>query len=178
MADDKKQVEPEKRDISEELKKLKEELDKTIKEKEEYLAGWQRERAEFLNYKQKEWERISNLLKCANEDLIMELLTIVDSFEMALKQDKIPSLSDEMTNFIKGIEMVYKQLMDILTKHGLTEISTSERLFDPQFDEAIETIVDLKLPEGTILEVKQKGYLLNNKVIRPNKVIISKKVEK
>ena len=144
-----------KKDIGE----IKKELEECQKKSEEYLAGWQRSRADFLNYKKEEIERITEVLKYANEGLILEILPALDSFEKAEKQVPKNETSE-------GFLQIKAQLQDFLKKQGVEEIKSVGESFDPNFHEAIEGT------EGVISEEIQKGYKLNGKVIRPARVKI------
>ena len=138
-------------------------MEKKIKEcqkkRDEYLAGWQRSRADFLNYKKEESERLKEILKYAGEGLILELLPILDSFEKAERG----AVKDKIS---EGFLQIKAQLQGFLKKHGVEGIKSVGETFDPNFHEAIEGT------EGLISEEVQKGYKLNGKVIRPAKVKI------
>lgn len=155
-----------------------EELEKKLAEyqgqRDEYLAGWQRSRADFLNYKKEEVQRIGEILKYANEALILKVLPILDSFEKAEKA--IPE--DKKDEYSKGFLQIKSQLEDILKSQGVGEIEALGKKFDPNFHEAVESA---SAPDGAtadksgiIIEEVQKGYSLNGKVIRPTKVKINK----
>lgn len=152
-------------------KELKKALEKCQKEKEEYLAGWQRARADFLNYKKEEMERISEILKYANEELILKILPILDNFEQA--QKKLPEnlKNDE---YIKGLLQIKAQLQDFLKSQGVEEIKALGEKFDPNFQEVVEVVETKGKESGIIIEEIQKGYKLSGKVIRPAKVRITK----
>lgn len=144
------------------LKKLRERLKKAVTEKQEYLDGWQRSKADFVNYKKDEEKRRGEIVKFVREDVITEILPILDSFNMAKES---PIWQD-------GIEQIFKQFISVLKKNGLKEIDPLNEDFDPNFHEAVETVEGEE--NGKIVEVLQKGYLLNNKIIRPAKVKVSK----
>ena len=165
------------KDLDKEIEKLKKEIEKLKKEKEEYLAGWQRERANHLNYIKEEKERLKEFLELANEKLIFKLLSVLDSFTRA---QEVISQDLKGNQIIKGFLKIQDQLREILEKEGLEEIQvkTGER-FNPEIHEAVGTIESKDLPEGTIVQILQKGYRFKGKVVRPVKIkISSKKVEK
>ncbi len=146
-------------------------LEKCQKEKDEYLAGWQRARADFLNYKKQEIERLKEIMEYGSQGLILKILPILDSLEKAETQIPLDFRNNE---WVKGISQVKSQLQDFLRKEGVKEIKTIGEKFDPNFHEALEKIrVENKEPGRVIKEI-QKGYTLNNKVIRPAKVKITK----
>jgi len=149
-------------DDTDEMQKLKEQLERCKNSCEEYLNGWKRERADFLNYKKEEMERIGSLVKYANEDLILKLLPVLDNFCLAEKH--IPD-NEEFKN---GFEQIKKQIEDFLQKEGIEAIEVMGKPFDPNTMEAVEG-------EGeTVSEEVQRGYTLHGKVIRVAKVKISK----
>ena len=145
-----------------EIKKDKMKNDKNGKEKN-YFEQLQRLQAEFENFRKRtEMERLE-ILKNANENLIIKLLGVLDSFELALRH-----IND------KGINMIYSELCSILEKEGLKVIKT-DGTFDPKNHEVL--IQEAGKENEKILEEIQKGYTLNDKVIRASKVKISKVME-
>ncbi len=159
----------------EELRKRVEELEKKLKEteqlKDQYLEGWQRARAELLNYKKEEMERIGGLIELAKESLIFEFLPILDSFDLAEK-----SIKEEVKNQqeVKGFLQIKKQILEFLKKHGVEEIASVGQKFDPSLHEVVAEIDTDEFETGTILEEVQKGYKINNRVLRVAKVKVAK----
>jgi molecular chaperone GrpE len=158
------------------LEELKKKLEECKKQKAEYLAGWQRSRADFLNYKKEEIERIEEILKYANEELILKFLPILDNFYLVEKKLPENLKKDES---VKGILQVKIQILDLLKRQGVEEIKVKiGDKFNPNFQEAVE--VESASAEasadkaGTILEEIQKGYTLNGRVLRPAKVKVAK----
>ncbi len=130
----------------------------------EYLDKIARQQAEFENFRKRtEKEKQENIIN-ANANLIYDLLTVLDNFELSLKH-----------NNDKGVRLIYEELNKVLAKQGLKVIDTKGP-FNPNIHEAIIK-VDGK-QEGVILEELQKGYLLNHKLLRASKVKISKLTEK
>ena len=147
---------------------LKKGLEDCQKKSGEYLAGWQRSQADFLNYKKEEAARIKELLKYVSEDMVLEILPILDNFEKAEKD--IPQ--DKKDEYLKGILQIKIQLQDFLKKYGVEEIESLGQKFDPNFHEAVEEAMGGE--SGIIVEEVKKGYKLNSKVIRPAKVKVNK----
>ncbi|MBU2539775.1 nucleotide exchange factor GrpE [Patescibacteria group bacterium] len=147
--------------------------DKNLKElekqKNEYLEGWKRERADFLNYKREEMERIVGLMKYANEEIVLRLLPILDNFSVAEKNISEEAKKDEN---IKGLLLINQQIKDFLKTQGVEEIKAVGIKFDPNFHEVVEEVEGKE--HGIITEEIQKGYLMQRKVIRPAKVKITK----
>ncbi len=147
-------------------KKLKE----CQKQKEEYLAGWQRSRADFLNYKKEEMQKIGQLLKYANEELILKILPVLDNFEKAEKE--IPQ--GKKNQYLEGLLQIKTQFEDFLKSQGVEVIKSLNEKFDPNFHEVVEEIEVKDKESGIIIEEVKKGYILNGKVIRPAKIKINK----
>jgi len=141
---------------------------KCQKERDEYLDGWRRAKAELINYKKDEVKRFEEVIKLANEGLIKELLLVLDSFDLGLASLEKEGLAQ------KGMYLIRFQLKDILKSYGLEEIMISVgQMFDPNIQEAVVE-VESNQPAGTVIEEVEKGYLLNGRVIRPARVKISK----
>ena len=143
----------------------KSELEKIIKERDEYFAGWQREKADFINYKKQEFERLKETLNIAKESLFEELIPVLDNF--ALAEKSIPEEEKER-NGTKGLLLIKKQLEKALKNLGLEEIETVGKNFDPKMHESVEEVEEGE--PGIITEEVQKGYTFQGKVIRTAKV--------
>jgi molecular chaperone GrpE len=143
------------------VKKAKDKLKICEQERAEYLAGWQRAKADLINYKREQEQKISEIFRFANEGLIFEILPILDSFEAALKHK-----NDE------GIKQLYNQLLSILKNNGLEEIKAIGEKFNPELHESVGEAGGKE--QGIVVEEVQKGYKLNGKVIRASKVKINK----
>ncbi len=141
---------------------------KEEKELRELTDTLQHLQAEFENYKKRVAKESCEFIKCANEDLILRLLPIIDNFELALKSCR------EDSEFYKGIKIIYSQLIDTLHSQGLKHITCQGKKFDPYYHEVL-LAEESNEPDNTITEELQKGYLLNDKVIRHSKVKIAKK---
>ena len=144
------------------IKKTKDKLSLCESERAEYLAGWQRAKADLINYKKEQEAKISEIFKFANEGLIYEILPVLDSFELAIKHD--------VNN--KEIQQINNQLKNILKSQGLEEIKAIGEKFNPEFHESVGEVEGGE--SGLIAEETQRGYKLNSKVIRASKVKINK----
>jgi len=147
------------------------ELEKCEREKEEYLAGWQRSRADFLNYKKEEMERMGEALKYAGKEVILNILPALDSFELAEKNLTAELKDDEK---IKGLLKIKEQILSALTRQGIEKIKTDGEKFNPELHEAIEEVEIEGQETGVVVEELQKGYMMNGRVLRPAKVKINK----
>jgi len=167
----------EKKELKNELnpENLKKQLEECEKLKNEYLAGWQRARADFSNYKREEMERIGEFLKYAGEEFILKILPILDNFGIAEKEVRNMKSEDlEIGEAIKGFLQIKNQILDFLKNQGVEEIKVVGEKFDPNFMEAIETVEKEKVDSGIVTEEVQKGYKINGRLLRPARVKISK----
>ena len=176
--------EEEKKELT--LEELKKKLEECQKLKDEYLAGWQRARADFLNYKKEEIERIEEILKYAGVGLILKILPILDNFEVAekklaenLKVDELRSSSpfaDARVNDenVKGLLQIKNQILDFLKNQGVEEIKCLGQKFDPNFQEVVEEVAVKDKAPGTIIEEIQKGYKISGRLLRPARVKVIK----
>ncbi len=151
------------------------ELEELRKKCEDYLNGWKRERADFLNYKKDEMERISQIIKYANEEIILKILPILDNIYLAETQ-----LPEELKNhkWIEGFGQIKKQISDFLEKEGVEAVETVGKPFDPKTMESVGEIENNEKEAGTVAQEVQRGYMLHGKLIRPAKVKITKQFEK
>lgn len=131
-----------------------------------------RQQADSINYRKRKDEEVSRLLKYANEDLVLEILPILDNFERAIDMDD-DNLDDEVSRFLEGFKMIYDNFKTTLEKFEIKEINGSNKPFDPTYHQAMLTEKVENLESGMVIEVLQKGYLLNDKVIRPAMVKVS-----
>ena len=144
------------------------ELTRCKKECDEYLNGWKRAKADFINYKKEEHERFDKTARVQKEKLIQELVTVLDSFTLGIMANK----DDVMEK--RGVELIYNQFVDTLKRYGLKKIPIKAGdMFDPTKHEAV-TEVESNKPEGTIVEEIESGYILHDKVLRPVRVVLSK----
>ena len=150
----------------EELKKLTDKIN-DLENKLKY------QQAELINYRKRKDEETANMLKYANQDLILELIVIVDNFERAIKLDD-SNLDDNLSKFLAGFKIIYSHLTETLKKFGVEEIETVGQEFDPNIHEALMTVQDQTKPNDIITECLLKGYKLKGKVIRAAKVVVNK----
>ena len=144
-------------------------MDKKHK-KDEYLENWKRERASFLNYKMEQGERTDEVIKFANQTLILEILNILDNIYIA--EEKLPK-NLKGNEWVKGILNTKNQILEFLKNQRVEQIDCLKKDFDPNFHEAVD-MVESNSKSGIIIKEIKKGYILNGKVIRPAKVKIAK----
>jgi molecular chaperone GrpE len=142
------------------------EIEKLKRERDEYLAGWQRAKADFANYQKDEARRNEEFAKWALAAFISELLPIIDSFDVALAETKSETE-------VMGLKLIRSQLLSTLAKYGLEPIPTEKgAAFNPELHEAVSH-EPADQPEDTIVEEIQKGYRLHTRVLRPSRVRVA-----
>ena len=158
-------------EIPPEAAALIEELDKVKQLNEDYLSRLQRLQADFENFKRRTRIHNEELSKYASFEIIKELLAVSDNLQRAAEALK----AEKAEGTFEGIQLVHKQLCDVLGKSGVTRIKSVGELFDPHIHEAIIGANDMELPDNVIVEEIQTGYKLHDKVIRPSIVKVNKK---
>ncbi|MBU4350711.1 nucleotide exchange factor GrpE [Candidatus Parcubacteria bacterium] len=147
-----------------------EELKDCQKQRDEYLAGWQRSRADFLNYKKEEMERFEKIIDLANQGMILKILPFLDNLYLAEKNLPEDLKKDQ---YVQGLLQIKVQLESLLKNQGIEPLETIGKQFDPRFHEVVEEIESDK-ETGIIVEEIQKGYLVSQSLLRPAKVKVSK----
>jgi molecular chaperone GrpE len=150
----------------EDIESLKETLAEAEAKAEANLAGWQRAQADFINYKKRAEQEKQELGKFANSVLILSLLPVLDDFERAFSS--IPPKMEKQS-WLEGIKLIERKLWAVLEAQGLSPIKALGEPFDPTLHEAVRQD---KGQEGIVIEEIQKGYLLEDRVIRPSKVVV------
>jgi molecular chaperone GrpE len=153
-----------------ELESLHKELENLREENNRINDLYLRKHAEFENFKKRIEREKTESIKYANESLISELLPVIDSFELALVATEEKK---DFNSLDEGVKLILKQLRDVLSKHGLTDIPTLDEPFDPSHHEAIRQVESDSHPSNTVMEVHQKGYRLKGRVLRPARVAVS-----
>lgn len=124
-----------------------------------------RSKAELMNYRKRKDEEVARTIKYAEEDILKGFLPILDNFERAISMDN-DNPDDEVSKFLEGFKLIYKQVKDLLTKFGVVEMDTLNKEFDPTYHQAVVMDKDETKPSGVVLEVLQKGYMFKDKVLR------------
>jgi molecular chaperone GrpE len=135
---------------------------------EKYLANWQRSEADFRNYKAREEQGKKDLVNWANSTLVCDILPVLDSFDRAF-EGVTPAGKD--LSWITGFQQIQKMLLDVLSKHGLTEMKCVGETFDPSRHEAV---VERDGAEGLILDEVRKGYMIKDRLVRAPQVVVGK----
>ena len=149
------------------------------KEKDELFEKLQRVSADYANFQKRGPKQIVEAICYEKEKIIKTLLPALDNFEHTLQsfnlvQDKKAHCPENAEVLVKGIQIIYDQMLDILKSHGVEQIKALGEKFDPAFQEAMMKRPDPTQEENIILEEFQKGYKLNGRVIRPSKVVVNK----
>jgi molecular chaperone GrpE len=154
-----------------EIDLLKERLAKSEEQAKELEDRLLRLAAEYDNYRKRTAREFEAICQSANENLISKLLDTMDNFERALDAAKN---SNDYDSFRKGVELIYTHLKELLKKEGLREIDAVCKPFDPNFHEAVTQCESDEHDEGIVADQMCKGYMLNEKLLRPSKVVVSK----
>lgn len=155
-----------------EIEELKNRLKQKEEEANEYLEMAQRLKAEFENYRRRTEKEKADLIEYGKEQVILDILPVIDNFERALETQYDDN--GENASFKEGINLIYRQFKGILEKMGVKEIESLGQMFDPYKHHAVMQEEAEGKKENEIIEVFQKGYMFNNKVIRPSMVKVAK----
>jgi molecular chaperone GrpE len=154
-----------------EIEALKAQLAEAQAKADEYLAGLQRERAEFTNYRRRTAEEREQMLGLAGEDLIRKVLGLADDFDRAIEA-RPDSIAEEA--WFEGIEAIDRKLRLLLESEGVSAIDAEPgKPFDPREHEAIANVPGSGQPDGAIVEEIRRGYRLRDRVIRPALVAVA-----
>ncbi|MFA5005147.1 MAG: nucleotide exchange factor GrpE [Candidatus Omnitrophota bacterium] len=148
--------------LLDEAKKSKDSQDKLL-----------RNQADLENIRKRLEREKQDFLKFANEGLVLDLLNVLDDLERTVNLAE--STKQDFDAFLKGVEMILAHLYEMLKVHGVKPVEAEGKIFDPNFHEALMQVEDKNLPDHTIVEVLQKGYLIHERVLRTAKVKVSKK---
>lgn len=171
MAEEKQPLRTKAGEGKENIEDLKKKVQELEAQKAEYLAGWQRARADFLNYKREEAENLQQLLGYAREELMEEVLPVLDNFDVVEK--KLPEELKNSEN-VKGILQIKTQIVDFLKSNGVEIIKTENQIFDPALHEVVGMEESKDKCSGMIIEELQRGYMVNGRLLRPAKVKVVK----
>ncbi len=160
-----------KRKAGKKILALMEELESAKAELADKTDKFLRLAADYDNFRKRKIREFDELVATANEKLILQLIPIVDDFERALASARH---TQDIDSFLQGIDMIQRQVMEMLTRQGVQEIEAKDQVFDPHIHEAVMVMEKEDVPPDQVVEEIQKGYTLNNKVLRAAKVVVSK----
>lgn len=157
---------------AETIKKLREKLKKCEADKQEYLAGWQRAKADNINARREEEEAREEFKKYAHTGVVNEFLAVADGFDRAFSD---PTWEKVDKNWQDGIKYLYNHFASILKDYGVEQIEARGKPFNPAEHEAIEYIeTEKKEDDGMVIDETRKGYKINQKILRPSQVKVGK----
>jgi len=159
------------RDKTKEAEELRAEIENLRKEKDELFGKLQRVSADYANFQKRSPKQIADSIAFEKERIIKTLLPGLDNLEHTLAN---AHASESLDVLIKGIRIIYEQMLDILKLHGVEQIKAVDQKFDPALHQAMMRKHDGEKDEDIVLEEFQKGYRLNGRVIRPSKVVVNK----
>jgi molecular chaperone GrpE len=156
----------------EDIELLKQALAEEREKSAANLAGWQRAQADLMNYRRRAEQEKEEVGRFGNTTIMLSLLPILDDLERALT-----SIPDDLAkhSWVDGVRLIERKLQANLEAQGLSQIKTLGEPFDPNLHEAM---MQGKGQEGTVVEEIEKGYKLNNRLIRPSKVVVGSGEEK
>ncbi|MGA9754644.1 MAG: nucleotide exchange factor GrpE [Desulfobaccales bacterium] len=156
------------------LAELQNKLQEKTKEAEENYARLLRLAADMENLKKRQERERADLLQFGNENLIKELLPVVDNLERALDHGR---QLDAPGALLDGIDMVYQGFLKALDRFGVTPLDSVGQPFDPAFHNAVMQEAAPDLPDGSVIKELQKGYLMNQRLLRPAMVVVARNTQ-
>lgn len=144
-------------------------IDEAVRQRDEYLDQLQRTRAEFLNFQKRSRAQADADRQYAVGSLAADLLNVLDNFERATEAARASGAEA----IVSGLDMVHKQFVDALAKHGIEPIVALGQPFDPNQHEALLQQPDPDQPDGTVVAELGRGYRIRDRVLRPSKVAVS-----
>lgn len=147
-------------------------LKQCLGERQEYLDGWQRAKADIANMKKDQLQEREKMVRFGTRNLIERLIPVLDSFEMAFRNKETWEKVDG--NWRQGVEYIYAQLKSVLESEGVQSFDPTGTAFDPQAHEILETVqMDDLSQDHVIVEVVQKGYRMHDTILRPARVKVA-----
>ena len=147
------------------------EIQRLVEERDALQDRLLRLRAEFDNYKKRAERERSETIQFASAELMRELLNVLDSFDLAFRNAATQNTDSAET--LRGLELVYKQFVDTLGRFGLKAIEAKGQPFNPNFHQAVTTVLTDEVPENTVVEEMRRGYTLNGRLLRAAMVSVS-----
>ena len=160
------------RKVEDPLSDLAEQLKHKEQEAQENYDRLLRVSAEFENYKKRASREMEEFRKFSNQSLIKEMLSVVDNLELAMSSTNGHEAIDK--GLLEGLEMTHREILKVFEKFDVKPISASGQPFDPTYHEAVMQEETDELPENTVVNELQKGYLIHNRLLRPSMVVVAK----
>jgi molecular chaperone GrpE len=146
-------------------------VDELTKEKAELFEQLQRVSADYANFQKRAPKQLADSVAYEKKAIIKSLLPSLDNFELALNAAKT---AESLDSVVEGIQLVFDHMLDALKTHGVEPINAAGKEFDPAMHEALMQQAEPDQPENIVLQEFQRGYKVNDQVIRPSKVIVNK----
>jgi molecular chaperone GrpE len=159
--------------LSRELQELKGLYEEKMKEIDEPNEQFLRLQAEFENFRRRSLKEKQESFKFGHQNLVKDLLSAVDNLERALEHGA-QKAGAEVQGILDGVELVHREVLGALAKHGVKEIEAEGAIFDPADHEAMGQVPNADVPPNTVLQVLQKGYVIHDRMLRPARVIVSR----
>jgi molecular chaperone GrpE len=135
------------------------------------IEQYQRVSADYANFQRRVPKQVSDSIAYEKENIIRSVLPILDNFEHTLEKSHSAESIDAI---IQGVKIIYDQMVDMLKSHGVEQVSALDEKFDPSMHEAMMRRSEPEREDNTVLEEFRKGYKLNDRIIRPSKVVVNK----
>jgi molecular chaperone GrpE len=171
MPEESLEIEVETKSLVEQVADLQAELEQLREQSEEYLQGWQRERAEFANYRKRVERERETYQQNITGDIVRRYLEVVDDLERALKNRP---QEGEGAAWAEGIELIYRKLLSLLEAEGVQPMEVEGQPFDPNLHEAISQEDSPDHASGEVIEEIKSGYMLGDRVLRPAQVRVAR----
>lgn len=152
---------------------LQEDPEQVRAERDEYRDRWLRSVAEFDNYRKRVERERRELVEFAAADLIRELLPLVDDLERALAAEVPADASDAVKGYRAGVELIHKQILELLKKRGVTPIEALGADFDPHLHQAVMREASAEHRDGEVIAELRRGYKLGDRLLRPSMVKVA-----
>ncbi len=162
--------------LSEELQSLKKEYEALLGERDDIKDRQVRLQAEFENFRRRNLKEREEAHNYGHQNLVKDLLPTVDNLERAIAYSE-GSDGGDLQGLLQGIELVQRELLAVLEKHGVKRVDAKDQPFDPAVHEAMAQVEDDRVPANTIVEVLEEGYQLRDRMLRPSRVMVSRKSE-
>jgi molecular chaperone GrpE len=162
--------------LSSELRALKQEYESKLAELDDLRDRHVRLQAEFENFRKRSLRERQESLQYGSQNLVKDLLPTVDNLERAIEHSEA-SGGGNFQGLLQGVELVLRELLAALEKHGVQVIEAEDRPFDPSVHEAMAQVPDASVPPNSVVQVLQKGYQLRDRMLRPARVVVSRQPE-
>jgi len=160
--------------LSNELQSLKAEYESSQSEREQAQEQYLRLQAEFENFRRRGLKEKQEAQLYGHQNLVKELLPTVDNLDRAIEHAD-PNASAELQQLLQGVELVHRELLGVLERFGVVRIEAEGALFDPAVHEAMAQAPSAEVEPNTVVSVMERGYQLHDRMLRPARVVVSKR---